>query len=119
MWWSSFKFRKTETSGLTIVLTTTTIWTTWIWSTFITFGNFKKKEKLRSLISGDIFREYLLQFLNGFPVKPLGQKQIGLPRSNSHKALIPQGFGSHGFVGGLHPIFGSPLYPGEHLQIAL
>lgn len=30
--------------------------------------------------------EHLLQFLNGFPVSPFGQKQIGLPRSNSHKA---------------------------------
>lgn len=43
---------------------------------------------------------YLLQFLNGFPVNPFGQKHIGLPLSNSHNAFTPHGFGSHGFIGG-------------------
>lgn len=45
----------------------------------------------------------LLQFLNGFPVNPFGQKQIGLPLSLSHIAFVPHGFGIHGFDGGSHP----------------
>lgn len=53
--------------------------------------------------------EYILQFLNGFPVNPFGQKQIGFPLSNSHIAFKPHGFGSQAFVGGLHPISGLPV----------
>lgn len=41
----------------------------------------------------------LLQLLNGFPVIPFGQKQIGFPLSISQSACIPQGFGSQGFCG--------------------
>lgn len=52
---------------------------------------------------------YLLQFLKGFPVSPLGQKQIGLPLSSSHCALSPHGLGSHGSCGGLQPTSGLPL----------
>jgi hypothetical protein len=33
-----------------------------------------------------LVRGHLLQFVNGFPVIPLGQKQIGLPLSSSHRA---------------------------------
>lgn len=52
---------------------------------------------------------YLLQFLKGFPVNPFGQKQIGFPLSLSHSALVPQGFGMQGLVGGSHPCWGFPV----------
>lgn len=51
---------------------------------------------------------YLLQLLNGFPVKPLGQKQIGFPLSFSQSAFVPHGLGAHGFDGGSQPICGFP-----------
>jgi hypothetical protein len=60
-----------------------------------------------------------MQFLNGFPVVPFGQKQIGCPASNSHIAPKPHGFGMHGFDGGLQPICAFPSYPGGHLHCAL
>jgi hypothetical protein len=43
--------------------------------------------------------KYLLQFLNGFPVNPFGQKHIGFPLSISHFAFMPHGFGSQGLLG--------------------
>lgn len=51
---------------------------------------------------------YLLQFLKGFPVSPLGQKQIGFPLSSSHSALIPHGLGSQGLTGDWHDTLASP-----------
>lgn len=59
----------------------------------------------------------LLQFLNGFPVSPLGQKQIGFPLSISQSACKPHGLGSQGFDGGRQPIAAFPWYPGGHLQV--
>jgi hypothetical protein len=44
-------------------------------------------------------QKHLLQFLNGFPVNPFGQKHIGFPLSISHIAFKPHGFGSQGLVG--------------------
>ena len=41
----------------------------------------------------------LLQFLKGFPVNPLGQKQMGFPLSFSQRAFIPHGLGLQGSVG--------------------
>jgi len=43
--------------------------------------------------------KHLLQFLNGFPVNPFGQKHIGFPLSISHIAFMPHGFGSQGLLG--------------------
>lgn len=59
----------------------------------------------------------LLQLMKGFPVSPLGQKQIGFPLSSSQKAFCPQGLGSQGFFGGLQWDDASPSYPGRHLQV--
>lgn len=77
-----------------------------------------KKKKFKKIILWDyqiefkivrIFKSrYLLQFLNGFPVNPFGQKQIGFPLSSSHNAFIPQGLGSQGFLGGRHSSKASP-----------
>lgn len=70
-------------------------------------------------IFGWVVKRYLLQFLNGFPVNPFGQKHTGLPASISHIAFKPHGFGSQGLLGGLHPNRPSPLYPGGHLHSGL
>lgn len=59
---------------------------------------------------------HLLQFLNGFPVKPFGQKHIGLPWSSSQSAFKPQGLGSQGSEGAEQAILGLPVYPFGHLQ---
>lgn len=54
-------------------------------------------------------RVYLLQLLNGLPVNPFGQKQIGFPLSFSQSAFVPHGLGAQGLEGGSHPTCGLPV----------